>query len=171
MLYNCNMQQLHQLTIRIGAAEGCAAEILETVPTVMRFIRAQMRRHRGPNLSVPQFRTLVFLSKHPDASLSSLAEFLGLSMPATSRLVEGLVRKSLVIRQTPAGNRRRVALSLSARGQRNIRAARQATERRLAEVVASLPNGKRVGIQRALRTLRKVFQPMAPRNGFGAVRP
>jgi DNA-binding MarR family transcriptional regulator len=164
------MQQLQELTASTGSAEDCAAEILEAVPAVMRFIRVQMRRHRSSALSVPQFRALLFLSRSPDASLSALAEFLGLSLPAASRLVEGLVRKNFVVRGIPPGNRRLVVLSVSARGQRTVDAARQATERHLAGVVASLRNDERATIRRALRTLREEFQPAAARDGFVAVR-
>jgi len=152
------MQQLQPLTCMPDSSEGCAAEILETVPTVMRFIRAQMRHHRGPELSVPHFRTLLYLGRHDGASLSALAEFLGLSLPAASRMVEGLVRKRFVVRRIPLRNRRLIALALSARGRRTVAAARQATERRLAEVVASIPPGQRAAIERALQALREMFQ-------------
>jgi DNA-binding MarR family transcriptional regulator len=154
---NCSMQRLQVVSRAAGSAQECAAEILETVPALMRFIRAQMRRHRGPELSVPHFRTLLFLSRNGDASLSALAEFLGLSLPATSRLVEGLVRKNFVVRRIPAGNRRLIALALSAGGRRTVSAARQAAESRLAEVVGPLPAGERAAIGRALRTLREIL--------------
>jgi DNA-binding MarR family transcriptional regulator len=160
------MQQLNNTTIVRTSAADCAAEILDAVPTVMRFIRAQMRRHRGSDLSVPQFRTLAFLSRYPGASLSALAEHLGLSLPATSRLVEGLVQKSLVVRRIPPGNRRLVALSISARGERTVLVARQATERRLTEVVAPLPNDDRARIHLALRVLREEFTCVAARTNL-----
>jgi DNA-binding MarR family transcriptional regulator len=164
------VQQLQKLISPTCSAGECAAEILEAVPAVMRFIRSQMRRHRGSALSVPQFRALLFLSRSPGAILSALAEFLGLSLPAASRLVEGLVRKRFVARRIPPGNRRQVVLSVSARGQRTVDAARQATERRLAEVVAPLRSEERMVIRRALRTLREEFQPAAAREGLVTVR-
>lgn len=157
------MQQLQHGTIASASAGGCAAEILEAVPAVMRFIRSQMRRHRGADLSVVQFRALVFLSRSPGTSLSVLAEFLALSLPATSRLVEGLVRRNLVDRRIPPGNRRLVALSVNAHGRRIICAARQATEKRLAEVLAPLRNDERTAIQHALHTLREEFQSISTR--------
>jgi len=153
------MQQLQHISIVSDSARDCSAEILEAVPLVMRFIRSQMRRHRGSDLSVPQFRALVYLSRSPGISLSALADFLALSLPATSRLVEGLVRRSLVDRRIPSGNRRLVALSVNAHGRRIICAAREATERRLAEVVASLRSDERAAIQRGLRALRGGFSP------------
>lgn len=155
--YYCKVQQLSKTSVAADSASGCAAEILDVVPVVMCFIRTQMRRHRGADLSVPQFRTLAYLSHQPGTSLSALAEFLGLSLPATSRLVDGLVRKSLVVRQIPPGNRRLVALSASVRGQKSVCAARRATEKHLSEVVTSLREGDREMIQRALRVLHKEF--------------
>lgn len=160
---NCIMQHLHKLTIGKDSVRGCSAEILESVPVMMRFIRSQMRRHRGSDLTVPQFRTLVFLNRSPGTSLSTLADFLALSLPAASRLVEGLVRRSLIHRRIPPGNRRLVALSVNARGRRIISAAREATEERLARVLAHLGSEERAMIQCALRTLREEFQSMAPR--------
>lgn len=130
----------------------------------MRFIRIQMRRNRGSELSVPQFRTLLFLDQNPGISLSTLAEYLGLSLPATSRLIEGLVRKSFVARRIPAGNRRLVALSISARGLKTVSAARRATVNRLAEVVAALTDDERAAVQRTLRALRREFQSALERD-------
>lgn len=155
------MQQLRNQTVSRAVSGDCAAEVLEAVPVVMRYIRSQMRRHRGADLSVPQFRTLVFLDRRPGVSLTALAEFLALSLPATSRLVEGLVRRNLVDRRIPPRNRRLVALSINAHGRKIICAARHATEKRLAEVLAPLRDEECAAIQHALRTLREEFQSVA----------
>lgn len=152
------MQRLYIATIRTCPPTDCAAEILEAVPAAIRFIRAQMRRHRGSDLSVPQFRTLAFIHRNPGTSLSAVSDWLGLSPPATSRLVEGLVRKKFVSRRTPPGNRRVVALSISARGNRTVSAARRATVMRLAAVVAPLSDDERGAIRSALFVLRREFE-------------
>ena len=54
---------------------------METVPRIMRAIRAEMRRQGAPLLSVPQVRSLAFLHRSPGACLSHLAGFLGVSRP------------------------------------------------------------------------------------------
>lgn len=159
------MQQLQRLTKARGTPEGCAAEILEVVPVLMRFIRAQMRSHRGSDLSVPQFRTLFFLGRRRNASLSAVAEHLGLSLPAASRLVEGLIQRNFVVRRIPAENRRLVALSLCASGRRTVRTAQKNAEKALAEILAKLPTRELDSIERALRTLREIFSSVAERAG------
>lgn len=156
-----NMQMLRIATVGAGSRADCAAEILEAVLAGIWFIRAQMRRHRGSDLSVPQFRTLVFIHGHPGASLSAVSDWLGLSLPATSRLVAGLVGKKLVCRRIPPGNRRAVALSISARGDRTVAAARQGTIMRLAAMVAPLGDDERGAIRSALVALRHEFEAAA----------
>src|SRR3982751_6748690 len=83
----------------------CGRELLDTVPLVMRVIRSHMRRHRS-GLTVPQFRTLCFVSTTDGSSLSAVAEFIGLSLPAMSRLVDGLVEQRLMDRRPCDDDRR-----------------------------------------------------------------
>src|SRR5512136_939151 len=105
--------------------ETCAQEILEVVPLVMRTIRAEMRRHRTADLSVPQFRTLAFIDRNVDASLSDVAEHIGLTLPSMSKIVDGLVTRKLVTRQTAAEDRRRMMLALTTRGRSALQASRE----------------------------------------------
>ncbi len=55
----------------------CASKVMDTVPLLMRFIRSDMRSHSAATLSIPQLRSLAFLNRNPGASLSDLAEHLG----------------------------------------------------------------------------------------------
>ncbi len=169
--YNCTMQPLHKTSYPAGSAAKCASEILESVPAIMRYIRAHMRRHRGSDLSVPQFRALAFVGANAGASLSALAEQLGLSLPATSRLVEGLVRKGMIVRRVRQGNRRVVALTISTFGQRTLSAARQATVKRLTEILAPLGCAERLTILHALRTLHREFHSAAARDEWVIMHP
>jgi len=139
--------------------EACAQEILEVVPAVMRTIRAEMRRHRTADLSVPQFRALAFISSKVDASLSDVAEHIGLTLPSMSKIIEGLVARKLVTRQTHATDRRRMMLALTARGRTALHASREATRACLAEDLAGLTERQRATIAQAMEILRPVFTP------------
>ena len=79
--------------------DTCARELMDTAPKIMQAIRVEMRRGRGSDISIPQFRSLAFIQRNPDSSLSNLAEHLGLTLPSVSKLVDGLVKQKLVIRQ------------------------------------------------------------------------
>ena len=137
-------------------SEKCAREVLETVPAIMRTIRREIRRS-GRGVTLPQFRTLAFLSRMGDASLGDAADHLGLSAPAMSRLVGGLVRSGLVTRRTVAENRRKVALSLTAKGRAKLESVREFVRARLAEALGGLSGGELDAVSAALALMRAAF--------------
>ena len=135
----------------------CAGQILETVPLVMLAIRSEMRSHRDTDLSVPQFRVLVYLNRFEGASLSDIAEHMGLTLPSMSKMIDGLVARRLVTRRMHPGDRRRITLAPTARGRTEMQSAYQATESRLAERLAALPLEKRLIILEAMQVLKGIF--------------
>jgi DNA-binding MarR family transcriptional regulator len=137
--------------------EDCAREILDAVPLAMRTIRTQLRKHSGSSLSVPQFRTLLFINRHNGTSISEVADHIGLSLPSMSTLVEGLVARSFVLRRVHEDDRRRMTLMLTERGDTALRSARSGAQSYLAEQLKPLSEGQRVTILRAMRILRRVF--------------
>ncbi len=135
-------------------AKEAAEEVLEVVPQLMATIRAEMHRNRCCDISVPQFRTLGYLNRFPGASLSDAADYIGLTLPAMSRLVDGLVMRKLVTRKTLAGDRRRMTLEVTARGRATLESALDPTREYLAERFAALDETERAAIVRAMRAIR-----------------
>jgi DNA-binding MarR family transcriptional regulator len=145
-----------------GGADACAAEVLDTVPAVMRFIRAEMRSHRAPGLSVPQFRTLMFVRRNREASLGDVSDHLGLTPASTSTLVDGLSRRGLLHRVASLSDRRRISLSLTAAGQAAMQSIRRETRATLAGALSSLSPSDLRDIDRAMTALRRTFAETAP---------
>ncbi len=137
--------------------EECAREVLDVVPLVMRAIRAEMRSHRAPDLSVPQFRALLYLHRNPGASLSAVSDHLGLTPPSASKLVDGLVARGLLTRDTSPSDRRRLMLAVTPSGAAILKAASEATQARLAEALARLDEGSRAAVLEGMQALRALF--------------
>ncbi|HVO84887.1 MAG TPA: MarR family winged helix-turn-helix transcriptional regulator [Syntrophobacteria bacterium] len=137
--------------------DECARQVLETIPLVMRVIRAQMRSHRVAGLSVPQFRALIFLNRHEGGSLSDVAGHVGLMLPSMSRMIDGLVARDLVMRQVAAADRRRVELTLTSRGRAAMRSAYESTQAHLSKRLAALPEPDRTIILKAMQALASIF--------------
>lgn len=152
------MQSLQSAINAATEAYPCAQEVLETVPLVMRVIRNYMRQHRS-GLTVPQFRTLCFLSNIPQSSLSDVADFIGLSLPAMSRLVDGLVDKGLIDRRTCQNDRRHVRLSVTPLGESTVAESRQLAQQQLAEVLGQLTPQEQRDVATMMRMVREVFAP------------
>jgi DNA-binding MarR family transcriptional regulator len=143
----------------------CAGEIMEAVPVVMHFLRAEARRHGTPFLSVPQVRALVFIYRHPGASLSSAAEHLGVTSPTASVLVDRLVRRGLVDRAAYPQERRRLALTLTVTGAQHLQQARDATRTRVVSLLAGLSAVELHKIMEGVTLLEKVFKEAVTEHG------
>jgi DNA-binding MarR family transcriptional regulator len=123
----------------------------------MRAIRSHMRANRALDLSIPRYRALGFVVRHPGASLSQVAEHQGLTLGAASRLVDGLVTRGLIERRSSTQDRRFVTLHVLPEGASTHAQARQRTEQALARMLATLPAGEQDTILRAMESLRAIF--------------
>jgi len=138
--------------------DTCAQELMDTAPKIMQAIRVEMRRGLGANISIPQFRTLAFIQRNLDSSLSNLAEHLGLTLPSASKLVDGLVKQELVIRQESKTDRRRLTLGLTAAGASIVNSARTNAQANLASKLEGLSLAELEAIHQTLQLLRPLFQ-------------
>jgi DNA-binding MarR family transcriptional regulator len=136
---------------------------MDTALAVTRLVRAEVRRRRPSRLSLSELRSLGFLEASPHASLSALAADLGLTLPATSILVDRLVRRGLVGRRTAPLDRRRVMLRLTATGRARLRAARTLARAALTARLRALSPPERAAVGRAMALLHPFVLPAAGR--------
>lgn len=137
--------------------EECVREVLDVIPMVMRSIRAEFRSHRGSDLHIPQYRTLMFLRRSPGKSLADVAEHLGITPPSTSKLVDGLVERGLIDRQDSEVDRRRIVLALTPAGAELAEASFRATQAAYTKRFSTLSKETLVTITQAMEALRPIF--------------
>lgn len=137
--------------------EECVREVLDVIPMVMRSLRAEFRSHRGSDLSIPQYRTLMYLRRSPGKSLADVAEHLGITPPSTSKLVDGLVKRGLVDRQDFPVDRRRIVLSLTPAGADLAEASLRLSQAAYLRRFAAFPKETLGIIKEAMEALRPIF--------------
>jgi len=137
--------------------EECARAVVETVLLLMQSVYSEVKSRHSPDLSVSQFRALAFLKRRPGASLSEQAEHLGISLPSASQMVDKLVVRNLVTRQTSSTDRRCVTLTLTAQGGSVLGMTLQSVEIHLAEMLAMLPDADRATVLEAMQALQPAF--------------
>jgi DNA-binding MarR family transcriptional regulator len=104
-------------------------------------------------LSVAQMATLMLLDAEGSSTVGDLANDLGRSLSATSRLLDQLVRRGLVSRQEDEYDRRVKRVALAEHGQELIsRVQRQRAEAQLS-VMAALSEADRADVMRAMTLL------------------
>ena len=156
LAHDNNMPSERVLPKRQIRAVDCSTRLLEVVPLIMRHIRSELRSHAMKELSVPQFRTLMYLRRHPDVSLSLVAEHLGLTPPTVSKMIQKLVDQGIIKRST-ALDRRQVRLSLSSKGISALSRARERTRKQLAENLKTLSEEELSRLSTTLEMLERVF--------------
>ncbi len=137
---------------------ACARELMETVPQILQSIRTKMRHGHGANITIPQFRTLRFIQSNTDSSLTELADFLGLTLPSVSKLVDGLVKQELVNRHESSIDRRRLILGLTGTGESIVNSARASAQDDLMAVLICLSDDELKTIQQAMQLLHPLFE-------------
>jgi DNA-binding MarR family transcriptional regulator len=142
------------------SAEDCAARLLEIIPAVMRTIRARMRQQASVELSVVQFRALARSVRTRGASVSEIAEHVGLTLPSASKLIHGLVRRRYLRRTAHARDRRICVLAATPKGVQALEAARRAARRHLAGMLQGLSHRQFERIAGVMDDLRPIFLDM-----------
>lgn len=137
--------------------DECAHEIIDVIPIIMRVIRSRLREHGAVEMSIPHFRTLTFVYNNDGASLSDVAEHIGLSLSAMSTLVDGLVSAGLMAREENREDRRRMTLSLTRRGRAKLDSAYKAARVQLAKRLHHLSPDECARIVTDLRILKSTF--------------
>jgi DNA-binding MarR family transcriptional regulator len=147
--------------------KAAASEMLGVIPLVMRAVRAETRSHRALGLSVPQFRALAFVRRHPGASLSAAAEHVGVALPSMSRLIDGLVKRKLMLRRSHPDDRRRITLELTARGRALWQAAYDFAQASMTRKFSVLNGSQCATVVSAMRILLQLFAQGSTGNGRG----
>jgi DNA-binding MarR family transcriptional regulator len=137
-------------------------EVVELLPDIGRGLYATWLGDpviRG--LTMPQVKALVFLYDTGEQSISELAAKLSVTLPSVSELVDRLIDRGLVVRETDSADRRRVLVSLT---EPAIAYGRRIHDLRRAQVRAALdalPVDEQVIFLRSIRALAAALQPGA----------
>jgi DNA-binding MarR family transcriptional regulator len=137
-----------------------AALFLDTTLHSMQEIRVEMRKLRTTELTVPQFRALANLWCEP-ANNRMLAETLGLSVAATSRMVDWLIKHGLAEKAQHETDRRQIIVQLTPLGKRSFELNQKQTRLRFEKRIQSLSAPAKKNLALGLIALKKALAEMA----------
>jgi DNA-binding MarR family transcriptional regulator len=134
-----------------------ARELLNVIPQIMRTIRSKWKNGSIQGVSNVQFRILMFIQKHPGAALQDVARHLGLTPPTTSTTVDELVKTQLVLREPSTEDRRKITLTLTDKGQKNLEEVFEHSRQHLAGYLSALSPEEAEIVFQALKLLGPLF--------------
>lgn len=137
-----------------SAAPAVAALFLDVVPGAMKELRRMGRGFENSTLTIPQFRILACLGCEWAATNKSLAESIGVSVAASSRMVDLLVKRGLVVRLQGTKDRREIELRLSPKGLKEFETVRVFIRKRLTERLELVPEKELLKAAQGLEALQ-----------------
>lgn len=134
-----------------------AEKILDIIPKCMRCIRAEMRAIEDSDLSIPQFRILVYLAKNEVSTNKDLANWLGVTTPTMTRMIDLLVKRNLVERVQNSKDRREIQLKITKEGRKKYLHRRSKVQDNLAKKVSGLSLSQQDTLIQGLQILEDIF--------------
>jgi DNA-binding MarR family transcriptional regulator len=129
-------------------------------PLVSRWMERLLARH-DPPLRLGQYLALRAIDRE-SLGAGELARRTGVSGPAVSQLIAGLVEAGLVKQSPAAGDRRRQELSLSNTGSRARGSATKAMRAELSGLVTDLPRPEADALSRGLPVVEVMLSGAPP---------
>jgi DNA-binding MarR family transcriptional regulator len=136
-------------------------EQLQTMATglhaaAIRLLRMLRREDQESGISAPRLSALSVIVFAGPVSLARLAAAEQVRPPTMSRIVEGLVRDGLAMREADPGNRRMVRITATEAGSALLLAGRERRVRALTRRLATLAESEQRALQRGVEILERV---------------
>lgn len=141
------------------AVRRCAEVMHEVTPVMMRAMFSELQRRQPQGVTHAQIRALMIVREHHGLSLSEFAEHFGTLLPAASKLVDLLVERGFIQRDAVAGDRRRVALTLTPRGEATLVEGHARVLEVLIEQLTPLTAEECAVVEQAYQILGALFRP------------
>jgi DNA-binding MarR family transcriptional regulator len=139
-------------------ADERARRLVDTSHRILKFLKNEQHRKGGfpKGLRINQFRVLSMLSRE-QVGTCAMAEHFGISRPAMTAIVEGLVRRGWVRRAPAPSDRRRLDLTLTLAGRDVTEDVRRRMLVPLSGRLKRLPTAKRVALENTICLLEVMF--------------
>lgn len=135
--------------------DGLEARLVATIAPVFRHLLSHARqRPAWKTLTYQQYNVLRIIDGEEPMPQADIARRLLVSAPVVTRLAATLVETGYVLRGTDPDDRRAVRLSITPKGRRRVRAMRRELLEAAAELLAPLPEDRRMAVGTALDELQ-----------------
>ncbi len=124
--------------------EEFSKRMIELMP---RFVRGMARQESNyltqGKITIPQFWTLEYLSRQKGCLMSELADYIDVSRPAATGLIDRLIKQGLVKREVVPDDRREVWVNITSKGQGIVSHIQNQKRRALEQIFSKISSRER----------------------------
>jgi DNA-binding MarR family transcriptional regulator len=126
--------------------------------SAIRLLRSLRREDDGSGLSAPRLSALSSIVQSGPMSLAELAAAEQVKPPTMSRIVDALVERGLISRETRPGDRRSVRIIATREGEQLLKAGREQGVGALVTRLATLADSERRALARGVEILERIVR-------------
>lgn len=104
-----------------------------------------------------RFKTLIFVDRHPDSSMRHIAEYLGVTPPSATSLVNNMVREGYLKRVLDEKDRRIVRLAITPKGKKNLKNAFKNMAGRIKKALSALNKTEIDNLAKIMEKLSRAY--------------
>lgn len=104
-----------------------------------------------------RFKTLIFVDHHPDSSMRHIAEYLGVTPPSTTSLVNNMVKEGDLKRVLDKKDRRIVRLAITPKGKNNLKNAFKNMAGRIKKALSALNKAEINNLAKIMEKLSRAY--------------
>lgn len=119
-------------------------------------------KHHHPPLPHIQMHTLMTVHKHQGATMGALSEQMMMTRQQMTKIIDGLVERQLVERQTDPENRRQVLVTISDQGERYLDEMARRKADRMRRMLDAVEDADVDRLLEAIRTFKDVLGKIEP---------
>lgn len=133
-------------------------DLIALIFTATRLIREQMVGHGKVNpFSLIQFKVLAFVAEKENPTMKDIADFLYITSPSATSIINRLVRAGELERNYDQTDRRIVRLRLTGRGTEALDYGREAAASRMSKVIVNLNEKEIIDFNNILTKIIKSY--------------
>ncbi len=135
-----------------------ATALMEVIPRAMREIKASNRFYSGEVLKLPQFRVLANIWRQPKTN-KELADDIGLSVAAMSRIIGHLEKKKLLQKIQNPRDRREAHVKITRQGLHLYNQIRAKTGKKIQQRIAKLNESEKNILEKSFSLIARISEP------------
>jgi len=123
----------------------------------MHVVRSFVRAEADPHTTVPQFRILAAINRGLD-QISKIAEHIGVSQPAMSRMVDVLMQKGLVAKDSDPIDQRAYIIKLTPNGKQLFNQIKKESEKKIKRKLETMAPEQIAALRNAVTCINNFVQ-------------
>ena len=131
---------------------------MDAISLAMRITGGALDKNASSILSIQQFRALISMKMISQPSLSQVAEHMGVTISMASKIIDGMVDRGYILRNTDTEDRRKLVLSITKEGENALDAVHMAALGCYIEKLQVLTPAEREVVNIAADLIRRMFR-------------